>query len=189
IWYAIIGMERVGGLFLYDITDPAAPVFLEYVTTRDFSGDAEQGTAGGLGPEGIEIVAAEDSPVGQALAIVSNEVSGSIDIFLLDELSVPVEDPTRPEEAELPMNSRLVSVYPNPFNPITNIEFAVPRDLQVQLEVVDVRGRHVETLVAEAVIAGQHSVTWTAENQPSGVYFARLVTEDRVQVRRLTLVK
>ncbi|MBD3220453.1 T9SS type A sorting domain-containing protein [bacterium] len=189
LWYAIIGMERVGGLFLYEITDPAAPVFLEYVTTRDFSGDAEQGTAGGLGPEGIEIVPAEDSPVGQALAIVSNEVSGSIDVFLLDELSVPVEDPTRPEEAELPMNSRLVSVYPNPFNPITNIEFAVPRDMRVQLEVVDVRGRHVETLVAEAVIAGQHSVTWTAENQPSGVYFARLVTEDRVQVRRLTLVK
>jgi hypothetical protein len=189
IWYAIIGMERVSGLFLYDITDPAAPVFLEYVSTRDFSGDAEQGTAGGLGPEGIEIIPAEDSPVGQALALVSNEVSGSIDVFLLDELSVPVENPTQPEEAELPLNSRLVRVYPNPFNPVTSIEFGVPRDMRVQLEVVDARGRRVETLVSEAFTAGTHSVTWTAENQPSGVYFARLVTEDRVQVRRLTLVK
>lgn len=189
-WYAVIGMERVGGIFLYDVTDPAAPVFLEYVNTRDFSGDPEGGTAGGLGPEGILIISREDSPEGQAFVLVSNEVSGSIDVFLLDAATVAIEDPSNPDpSSSVPSATQLVGVYPNPFNPTTNIAFSLAAGMPVTLEVLDVRGRHVETLVAGVRPAGSHTVTWAANQQPSGVYFARLVTDDRVQVRRLTLVK
>jgi hypothetical protein len=188
-WYAIIGLERVGGLLVYDITDPTMPMFIEYVTTRDFSGDAEMGTAGGLGPEGILVIDAEDSPVGQPLVVVSNEVSGSIDVFLFDELTVPVENPVEELPAELPQATRLVGAFPNPFNPVTSVKFSLARDAQVELDVVDVRGRHVQSLVSERRPAGEHSVVWTADSQPSGVYFAVLKTDEVVQVKRMTLVK
>jgi hypothetical protein len=79
--YAFIGLERIGGIMVYDITNPAAPAFVQYVNTRDFSGDAEAGTAGDLGPEGIEFVSASDSPNGKPLLIVAYEVSGSVAIF------------------------------------------------------------------------------------------------------------
>ncbi len=79
--YAFIGLERIGGVMTYDITDPNAPVFVDYTNNRDFAGDAEAGTAGDLGPEGIVFIAAADSPTGQPLLVVSNEVSGTVSIF------------------------------------------------------------------------------------------------------------
>jgi len=82
--YAFIGLERVGGVMVYDVTDPEAPLFLQYVITRDFTGDAEEGTAGDLGPEGLEFISAEDSPNGKALLLVANEVSGSISVLEIE---------------------------------------------------------------------------------------------------------
>jgi hypothetical protein len=50
--YAFVGLERVGGIMIFDVTDPANPRFVNYISNRDFSGDAEAGTAGDLGPRG-----------------------------------------------------------------------------------------------------------------------------------------
>ncbi|HSP28589.1 MAG TPA: choice-of-anchor I family protein [Ilumatobacteraceae bacterium] len=82
--YAFIGLERVGGIMVYDITTPRNPKFVEYVTGRDFTGDAEAGTAGDLGPEGLTFIAPADSPNGRPLLVVANEVSGSTTIFQID---------------------------------------------------------------------------------------------------------
>jgi 2',3'-cyclic-nucleotide 2'-phosphodiesterase/3'-nucleotidase/5'-nucleotidase len=79
--YAFIGLERVGGVMVYDITRPKAPRFVEYINPRDFSGEAEAGTAGPLGPEGLIFISAKDSPTGIPLLVVANEVSGSATIF------------------------------------------------------------------------------------------------------------
>lgn len=68
--FAFIGLERVGGVMVYDVTQPSAPVFVTYLNTRN------QG-AGDRGPEGIAVVAATDSPTGRPLLIVGNEVSGT----------------------------------------------------------------------------------------------------------------
>ncbi len=87
--YAFIGLERIGGIMVYDVSDPHAPVFVEYVNNRDFSGNAEAGTAGDLGVEGIAFVAAENSPLGVPLVITSNEISGTVSVFRVDE--APVE--------------------------------------------------------------------------------------------------
>lgn len=78
---AFIGLERIGGFMVYDITDPLSPFFLEYVNNRDFSGDPEAGTAGDLGPEGLLFVDAKDSPNGRAMLVVTNEVSGSTTVY------------------------------------------------------------------------------------------------------------
>lgn len=79
--YAFIGLERIGGVMVYDITDPTAPEFATYINTRDFSGDAEAGTAGDLGPEGLIVISAEDSPTGEPLLVVGYEVSGTTTIY------------------------------------------------------------------------------------------------------------
>ena len=82
--YAFIGLERVGGIMVYDITQPESPSFVQYVTNRDFSADQavlEMGDGGDLGPEGLTFVPAEDSPSGQPLLIVGSEVTGTVTIF------------------------------------------------------------------------------------------------------------
>ncbi len=87
--YAFIGLERVGGIMVYDVTDPAAPVFQTYVNNRDFAGDAEAGTAGDLAPEGLVFISAADSPTRQPLLVVANEVSGTTTIFAIAGVRVP----------------------------------------------------------------------------------------------------
>jgi hypothetical protein len=79
--YAFIGLERVGGVMVYDITTPKNPKFVQYVNNRDFTGDAAAGTAGDLGPEGLTVITPEDSPNGKALLVVGNEVSGTTTIY------------------------------------------------------------------------------------------------------------
>jgi hypothetical protein len=79
--YAFIGFERLGGVIVYDVTDPTAPEYTTYINNRDFSGDAEAGTAGDLGPEGLLIISASDSPTGETLLVVASEVSGSTSVF------------------------------------------------------------------------------------------------------------
>ena len=80
-----IGFERVGGIIVYDVTDPYQPMFIQYVNNRDFAGDAEGGTAGDLGPEGIHFIGADDSPIGLPLLVTGNEVSGTTTVFSVTE--------------------------------------------------------------------------------------------------------
>ena len=83
--YAFIGLERVGGIFVYDVTDPAGSQFVTYVNNRDFSVDPDEtGSAegaGDLGPEGLAFIAAKDSPNGKPMLVVGNEVSGTTTLF------------------------------------------------------------------------------------------------------------
>ncbi len=82
--YAFIGLERIGGIMVYDVTNASSPHVVQYINTRDFSADAEAGTAGDLAPEGLTFVPASDSPTGQPLLIVGYEVSGSVAIFSIE---------------------------------------------------------------------------------------------------------
>ncbi|MDO3387920.1 choice-of-anchor I family protein [Gilvimarinus sp. SDUM040013] len=86
--YAFIGLERVGGIMVYNISNPEAAQFVQYINTRDFSVDIEAlvdagdfSAAGDLGPESVLFIAAEDSPSGEPLLVVGNEVSGTIAMF------------------------------------------------------------------------------------------------------------
>jgi 2',3'-cyclic-nucleotide 2'-phosphodiesterase/3'-nucleotidase/5'-nucleotidase len=82
--YALIGLERIGGIMVYDITTPRNPQFVQYINNRDFGADAETSEAGDLGPEGLTFIAASDSPNGKPLLVVGNEVSGTTTIFQID---------------------------------------------------------------------------------------------------------
>ncbi|HCQ14815.1 MAG TPA: alkaline phosphatase [Cryomorphaceae bacterium] len=78
---AFIGLERMGGIMIYDVTNPSAPNFIMYELNRDFNVAADSPGAGDLGPEGMLFVPSSASPSGKNLVIVSNEVSGTITIY------------------------------------------------------------------------------------------------------------
>jgi hypothetical protein len=80
--YAFVALERPGGFAVFDVTDPASPALVQYVTSRDFT-IAPTTPATDSGPEVIRFVAAADSPTGVPLVIVSNEVSHTVAIFTL----------------------------------------------------------------------------------------------------------
>lgn len=77
--YAFIGLERMGGIFVYDVTNPYDTQFVDYVINRDTTEGAD--VSGDLAPEGMAFVAAEHSPTGHALLIVGNEASGSVSVW------------------------------------------------------------------------------------------------------------
>jgi len=90
---------------------------------------------------------------------------------------------------DLPKTFSLSQNYPNPFNPITEIGYALPRDCQVKLEVFNILGQKVATLVDGEQRAGYKSVKWDASSFSSGIYFYRLQTGNFVQTRKMILLK
>ncbi|MEZ9200582.1 choice-of-anchor I family protein [Shewanella sp. 10N.286.54.B9] len=93
-YYAFIGLERTGGVMIYNITNPFAVSFVDYIINRDFDTDFEINTdsgdvegdaslAGDLGPEGMKFISAENSPTSEPLLVIGNEVSGTTSVYAL----------------------------------------------------------------------------------------------------------
>jgi len=90
--------------------------------------------------------------------------------------------------------SLVLSNYPNPFNPETNILFSLPKASMVNLSVYNMLGQHVITLVENRLPAGEHIVSWNGTSTSggrvaSGVYFYRIVTEESTACRKMLLLK
>lgn len=97
---------------------------------------------------------------------------------------------TSSEEENLnPDSFQLFQNYPNPFNPVTTIGFILPEAQDITLEVFDITGRKVGTLLNRKIQAGEHAVTFNATNISSGVYFYRLTTEEYSMIKKMTLIK
>lgn len=80
--------------------------------------------------------------------------------------------------------------YPNPFNPFTKIKFNVFHPSRILLTIYNIKGQIVDTLIDEHMMAGEHSIIWDANNQPSGIYFIRLSNETGLsQSRKIILLK
>jgi flagellar hook assembly protein FlgD len=79
--------------------------------------------------------------------------------------------------------------YPNPFNASTSIHYNLPRASHVKIDIYDILGRKVETLVNETQPAGEHNVIWNSDDNPSGTYFYRIQAGDFVEVNKMVLLK
>ena len=90
---------------------------------------------------------------------------------------------------EIPGEYVLEPNYPNPFNPSTQIRYALPEASEVELIVYDQLGHEIRRLVTGRQEAGYHTVTFEASNLASGMYIYRLRAGDFVMVRRMLLVK
>ncbi|OGC92419.1 MAG: hypothetical protein A2W25_17105 [candidate division Zixibacteria bacterium RBG_16_53_22] len=89
----------------------------------------------------------------------------------------------------LPSHIEHLDIYPNPFNARTTVGYAIPEAGHVRLDLFDVSGRKVATLVDEDMAAGSHRVAWDARGMPSGVYMARLVAGKDTETRKMVLLK
>ncbi len=89
----------------------------------------------------------------------------------------------------LPTTYALEAAYPNPFNPTTEIRFALPESVPVSLVIYDALGREVTRLVDGTLAAGYHRVQWEASSMPSGLYLYRLTAGTYTETRRMILMK
>ncbi|WP_066220518.1 choice-of-anchor I family protein [Formosa haliotis] len=148
-FYAFITLERVGGFMTYDITDPSNPTFIKYINNRTI-GDSE---GSDLGPEGIIYIAPEDNSLGTGLVVLSNEVSSTVSVYSLDNITLSINDNTK--------NSEALNVYPNPVEINNTIYF----NKQVNVSLYDLQGR--------LIVSKQNIHTLNIPNVASGTYVLR----------------
>ena len=93
--------------------------------------------------------------------------------------------------ASLPRQFDLRQNYPNPFNPVTVISFDLPEACDVRLEIYNILGQKVESLVNDHLDAGTYSIIWDSRNShvPSGVYFYKIQAGTHVDSRKMLLLK
>jgi len=84
---------------------------------------------------------------------------------------------------------RLALASPNPFNANTTIEYTLLQDAEVKVDVFDLRGRHMETLIDEFQMAGENFAVWKTETAPSGTYFFCLSVDELQVFGKMSLVK
>ncbi len=93
------------------------------------------------------------------------------------------------QNESLPMEYRLYDNYPNPFNPLTTIAYDLPEARRVKLNIYNIAGQLVTTLVDEQKQAGRHKTVWRAEGVSTGLYFYELKAGDFYDVKKMMLLK
>ncbi len=97
-------------------------------------------------------------------------------------------------EAPLPRDFRLADNFPNPFNPTTTVRFDLPKVAHVKLDVYNVLGQKVKTMINERMDPGYHEIMWDSKNDQgmrvsSGVYYYRISAGDFHDVKKMALIK
>jgi len=112
-----------------------------------------------------------------------------IELFEEKKSDEASEEKTEDENQDLPDSYEIHQNFPNPFNPTTNISYALPEPSHVRLDVFNVIGQRIATLLNENREAGVHQVTFDASGLASGIYLYRIQTDTFVETRRMMLVK
>ena len=129
-----------------------------------------------------EIIAGNKDQIKITQANFSTETAAKVEV---DGIDAP---------NNLPASFSLSQNYPNPFNPTTTIEFSIESNKFVNLDVYNILGQHVKSLIDQSLPAGAHSVKWDATNQQggrvsSGVYLYRLTVDNNTQSKKMLLLK
>ena len=193
---AFLALERVGGVMIYDVSQPDTAVYVGYVNGRNFDvpfGEGDQSATdleavGESGPEKITLIAPDDHPAGTWIMVVSQESTGSISFYTI---IVPMQTSTQytEEESALSKGFRLFQNTPNPFNPETRITFELMESTQIALSVYDLSGKKISTLHDGYARAGTHEVGFDGSDFASGVYLVELRTKGLTQQISMTLAK
>ena len=150
---------------------------------------ADEGMTWSLQNSGIKqpiVLSVAVTPAGNLLAGTYNG-----GLYRSDQTITGVTD-----DVSVPVTSALLHNYPNPFNPSTNIRFQIggalagdSRPEHVSLNVYDVLGRQVATLLNENLMPGMHTISWDATSSPNGIYFALLRITNGTYVTKMLLMK
>lgn len=175
----LMKVEQQGGELEYEITQPTTTSGEWEVITWDMSG-------AGFTDEWDVVVLIFDFIDG-----ASGDGSANF-TWYFDDLEVNVDEmATSSEElfSDTPRSFGLHQNYPNPFNPTTQIQFDVPEQADLSLEVYNITGQRVAVLANSTYQPGRHTVTFDASNLASGIYFYRLQSGSFVQTEKMMLIK
>ena len=120
-----------------------------------------------------------------------NEDKKDTGVFYLDDFkAIYITTSTEKKSGRYPNQFKLDQNYPNPFNPETTIGYSLPEKGKVTLEIYDLAGQKLDTLVDDSQAAGSYEVNWRAGDFASSIYFYRLSFENRVvATRKMVVVK
>ena len=93
------------------------------------------------------------------------------------------------KELMIPTEYRMENAYPNPFNPVTKIDFSIPQDNNIKISVYDIQGREVDVLLNSKIKAGYHSINWNGSYYGSGIYFINMNSGVYNKTQKIILVK
>ena len=88
-----------------------------------------------------------------------------------------------------PVSYSLNKAYPNPFNPITNIDFSIPENMKVSIKIYNILGKQVALLTDDYYTSGYHTIIWNANEYSSGIYFVKMIAENYTATQKLMLIK
>jgi hypothetical protein len=118
-----------------------------------------------------------------------SDLSSYGDANIRAKLSTDIYNSVKKNHLSFPDEFSLYPNYPNPFNPKTNISFNLEHDAEIVLEIYDLKGRVIETIIDGNFNSGHHSITWNADQFSSGVYFAIMSYKDFSQIQKMILLK
>jgi hypothetical protein len=204
-------------LFIYDVSDPANPHYVtefflpltpywEYSTRSISIKDSLAYVT--CGQSGIKVISIADpyhpymfteydTPGFSYDAFLKDDhiyVADKYSLMVLESHFVANEVKEVEDEENIPVAYSLSQNYPNPFNPETNIVFNIPKSAQVKLEIFNILGQKVRTLVDQYLKAGQNVVDWDGRDDlgkevSSGMYFYRITTPEFSQTKKMVLLR
>ena len=150
------------------------------------AGTVKENTIYNLDPMFVDPANGNFEPMNSALYTLAHD-GGLIGDRHFGMMLTGISDDTR--TSSLPKAFTLEQNYPNPFNPETTIQYSLQKQTHVKLEVYNILGALVETLVDEVRPVGEYRLTWDAAQYASGVYFYRLSTANNTLTKKMMLLK
>jgi hypothetical protein len=152
VTYAFITLERMGGMMVYDISNPFEPQFIDYKNNRDATPDAE--ASGDLGPEGIIYIAPSKNELNKGLIVISNEISATISVYAINTDVLNRDN--------FASNSNIFKTYPNPVT--SKLYLTNPSDYSIY----DLNGRLINTY--------QNTNSIEVSSLKAGIYIIKAAT-------------
>ncbi len=175
----------VDGTRVLDILDPENPVEVGYFDTSELEVDLLDPSTLYNGNWGTYAYLVSGY-------IISSDRQNGLFIFNspISDANMGWSDCILSKENKLiPDSFSFRSIYPNPFNPVTNIDYYVPILSDITLTINNLKGQLVETLYNDIHLHGSYSIQWNASRHPSGIYFVSMDYNGKIYTNKLTLIK
>ncbi|MEJ2543577.1 MAG: glycoside hydrolase family 44 protein [Calditrichaceae bacterium] len=105
-------------------------------------------------------------------------------VILTGEGTTSTVETLHPKEFDFALNN-----YPNPFNPVTHIVYEIPANMKVKIEIYNVYGQKIKSLMEKNKIKGRHSIEWHAGSNASGIYLVKMMTKYQITTKKVVLLK
>ncbi|MCB9358073.1 MAG: carboxypeptidase regulatory-like domain-containing protein [Calditrichaeota bacterium] len=189
--FATVGENGAAGMEITNPTQGAISCDVEYTISSDEDWLVANPASGEVPVNGSVFITVTANvaafPVGEYTAnllIDHNDTGSPYEVPVTVVVSVDADD-----APVLPTEFALNPSYPNPFNPSTTLSFDVPNESRVELAVFNVRGQEVARPLDATVQAGRHSVTFNADNLPTGMYLVKMTAQNFTSVQKIVLLK